>query len=268
MEGCRFHCRTYRLYNAHVQDIHHCHDCALYCKDKQQHACKSPNQHGGHVDASSSIDLSVFKEHSRAHLGTMRTFIHYIEERQTDIIKVFTLLRDPIIKLLSELLKVYVSLRLSIQIVVLMQRDELNDSNIEHVERWAYFKTTRLRDLYSDGEIPAILTSCIDELEQKKNEFVEGSSNWYVKAIDSVEIKAGELQLFKTAKANGWLKMPFLKKGLVNFKNTDNRCFMYCICAGLHWEDLVGSVQRHKLSYHKTWEQFFHLYDFSDVEKE
>jgi len=265
MDGCRFHCRTYRLYNAHVQDIHHCHQCLLYCKDRQQHHCPNPDQSGGRVEA--PIDLSVFKEHSRAHLGTMRSYIHYLEDQQTDIIKVFSNLNDSITKLLSQLLKIYVSLRLSVQVVIVMQRDNLEDGRIDHVERLAYFKTTKRRDLYGEGEIPMTLTSCVDELEQKKNEFIEGSSNWYVKAIESVEIKAGELQLFRTAKANGFLKMPFHKKGVVNFKNTDKRCFMYCICAGLHWGDLLPSFGRHKLKNPKIWEQFFDLYDFSDVDK-
>jgi len=55
--------------------------------------------------------------------------------------------------------------------------------------------------------------------------------------------------------------MPFGRKGVVNFKNSDNKCFMYCVSAGLHWEEIPEKERRNS----RVWKKYFEKHDFSDV---
>ena len=142
-----------------------------------------------------------------------------------------------------------------------------NDGTEEEIERTAFFTNTVPRQLLSAEGIQEVVTSIIDEINNKVTEYISLGSGYRVKNIVSMEIKTFEFQPFHNARANGYLKLPFRAQGVVNF-STERNCFKYSVVAGLHWEDVKGTVTQRKLRSLCTWEKFFPLYDFTDAEKD
>ena len=81
-----------------MDQIHFCEQCAVYFAQRKAHVCT--NQVGG-APSGPDIDTSVFQEFQRAHRGTMRSYIHYPEDDETDLLKKFTELNEPMVKLIK-----------------------------------------------------------------------------------------------------------------------------------------------------------------------
>jgi len=143
IDGCPYHCRTYKLFSAHVEEVHFCSDCGLYCTNNSLHQCKTKNLRGGHVDSKAKFNPGKFKEYSRAHLGTIRSFLYKVEKDEKDIGLVFTNIETEIQSLLSQLLEVHTSLFVDFKVAVLMQRDVIEGDQLEHVTTQTFFKSDK-----------------------------------------------------------------------------------------------------------------------------
>ena len=264
MSGCPFLTRMYRLYNSHVEEIHLCQACESYCTNRQSHQCQG--QTGG-AESAQLIDTSIFREYQRAHRGALRSYIHELQSSENDVSTVFTNLNPAMVTLLTELLQHFGNLKVIIKIVCIMARQVFDSQGEEDlVEQIAYFSNSVPKALYSSNEIPDVLFSIADEVVEKIAEFISKGSGYSVRKILSVEVRAMDFQLFRDLRGNGYIKMPLKRRGFVSFR-TDN-CFKYCIAAGLNWDLMEGKLTPKQLRHHVTWEQFFDLYDFTDVERD
>ena len=263
MDGCPFFTRLYRLYNSHVEEIHLCQNCNTFCADRMNHQCQQGGQVGG-APAEHPIDTSTFKEHQRAHRGSLRSYIHELQETDNDLTMVLNSLQPAMVRLLTELLHNYGNLKVIIKVSCIMAKQVFDSQGEEDmIEQIAYFANSIPKSLFNSSEISDILLSIADEIGEKIADFISKGSGYAVRQIRSLEVKVMDFQLFRDLRGNGPRKMPFRRQGCVSF-NTDN-CFKYCIAAGLNWDQMQPHLTPKQLRHHVTWEQFFHLYDFSDA---
>jgi len=262
MQECPFYTTKHVLHRQHVETVHQCEQCAVYCVVLKNHNCAQQNQQGGHIDAHVNVDLSVFKELTRSHRGAVVVYIYEVEDQhQKDIQMVFNEVDEALQRLLSQVLESRSGAVVKLKITALMKNDSLEEESGDEVTELAYFYS-ELHPIVTKEGLKAVIFSCASEIIEKKNDFVEHGSGWSLKQIQSLEVKIGETQLFPNVRANGHLKMPFLRRGIVNFKNPDNKCFMYCVTAGLHWEEVHEKAR----GSYNTWKKFFDQHDFSDVD--
>ena len=264
---CPFFCRQYHLYHAHLQENHQCQHCGLYCERLRSHVCKKA-QTGGSRPDNVVVDTSVFSEHMRAHRGAVRSYIHYYEPTLTDIPEAFVNVNEASVRLISQLLQIFGNLKLIIKVVIVFARRVFDsDGSVDEIEQIAYFTNTTPISIYSVDDIEAAVARISDEINEKKNDFVSKGSGYRVKKVISLEIKALELVPFgSSVEGSSYLPMPFkiTKKGYWNFRT--NNCFKFSVTAGLHWKSLENSCSYDKLRWPKTYEQFFHLYNWDGVE--
>ena len=223
------------------------------------HECEHSGLRGGHVDNGRSIDTGVFTEYSRAHKGTLISYIYQVDPPTKFIHEVFEQMELSVKNILTQLFDIYESIYMYTAAKVTMERDD--DAEQRPVEAEVYFRSDDHK-LLNTSEIEKTILECADELSDKINEFVFRGSGWRVKSIDHVEMKVADLKYFSSARAGGYLQMPLLRRGFVNFKNMDTKCFHYCIVAALHWNELEPNKRRN----HNNWKPYLPLYDFSDLE--
>ena len=132
------------------------------------------------------------------------------------------------------------------------QRTFESDGTTEELERTTYFTTLAMKTVHMEEEIDANVKESADDIDEQVKEYIEQGSGYYVKKIVSIEVKVFELQPFRSAKVNGYIKMPFKKSGAINYTNKDSKCFMYCVSAGLNWKELEGKVSKNHLYRYQT----------------
>ena len=148
---CVFFCRQYNLYNGHLQEIHQCANCGLYCPKLSAHECKKSQTGGSNQDA---VDTSVFSELSRAHRGAVRSYIHNFDKTLVEVPQAFSSLMEPSVRLVSQLLKIFGNLKLILKLTVLFSRRVFNsDGSVDEIEQVAYLTNTVPVSIYAESEI-------------------------------------------------------------------------------------------------------------------
>ena len=256
MSDCIFFCRTHVSYDAHIENIHMCEDCSLYCSDLERHLCKKPNQRGGHIDRgqTSRIDTSVFKELTRSHMGAMVTYQYLPDKIFQDIETIFTFVEEPLEKLLEKCLEVYTSLTCRIRLSMVLENDQYD--KIEPV-----YRSSEFHNIEYPQQIQSILYESADEIIEKLNRFNEHGSQWSLREIEAMDVIIGSLKLYPTAHGRGYLKMPFQskKQGYLNIRETGDECFKFAIVAS-QFHDQIESKRKTYPNFYKYYFQFF---DFS-----
>ncbi|CAG7818045.1 unnamed protein product, partial [Allacma fusca] len=153
--NCPFYCRNKIPYDRHIRAEHFCPVCELYCISIGIHVCNRHHHHdsvnhqvgdgGGAVadaenvvSASNSaaveasavttapdrttterLDLSIFREFSRSHHGSIISYVHRFTAEDIVLIDdVFSTLFEPLKKLLEQLIRIRGSLRISLKLGV------------------------------------------------------------------------------------------------------------------------------------------------------
>ena len=88
------------------------------------------------------------------------------------------------------------------------QRKFDGDGTYEEVETTSYFNSFGMKTAYIPEEIEAQVMACANEIDEQVIEYVEHGSGYYIKEIVSIEIKTFELQPFRSARVNGYIKTP------------------------------------------------------------
>lgn len=116
------------------------------------------------------------------------------------------------------------------QLVVDLQYEKVE--NNESVET-NFYVVTKFTGFYagSKSEFGEILNIQIKDCVKKADEFQRHSSGWVFKSIQSVVIKIAK---YNAIRASSYIETPSdiaRKKAIVNIKNVDQMCFLYCILA-------------------------------------
>jgi len=180
----------------------------------------------------------------------------------TDLLaKFFELVEQPFIKLGKQVLTIFKNCHIKILINLTMIKDEVfDDGKIERIEKEFNPASKFGLNLHASG-IKNYYYNSVEEISEYISNFNEGGSGWVVKSIDSIDVIIGKYIEFTSARPKGYLKMPIKnRKGFINPRNTDDRCFHYCVVMHKHHE----KFKHHKQNV-KQYDEFFNDFDFNDV---
>lgn len=108
------------------------------------------------------------------------------------------------------------------------------------------------------GEIEGKVDEAVQQLTEKVEKYVSAGSGWEVENVQKTFINVHRFQL--TRGSSYFPMTPHLKRKVLNVKNHDNRCFLYCLVAALHGDEL-DLKHPDRL---KQFERFFAVYPFDD----
>ena len=120
-------------------------------------------------------------------------------------------------------------------LICLMERISVKTSRgVEEVEQSkAYFNSKTYRNLEStDPE--KLVRKCFGKILGDIMEYNSNGSGWYFKEVVELEITTTE---FNPTKGSSYIPLPDWitnKKAIVNIKNKDEKCFLWCILRYLH----------------------------------
>ena len=106
------------------------------------------------------------------------------------------------------------------------------------------------------------MQSAGDSLITRAHHFLQQGSNW---RILSVNFQYIDILLYKPLEASSYIELPpelqHSRKGLVNIKNEDQKCFVYCLLYHLHQDKIIKDPER--VSKYKQYEN---TVDFSNID--
>ena len=121
------------------------------------------------------------------------------------------------------------------------------DKGVEELEEFkAYFGSNTHENLESTNT-KKLVKKIFFEILDKVEEFTANGSGWYFKEVVKLEIKSVK---FNPTKGSSYIDLPKRikdKKAIINVKNKDGKCFLWCILRYLHPKERDEET-RHKIS--------------------
>ena len=154
---------------------------------------------------------------------------------------------------LIDFLNNHKGIKFRLVLVCILEKQEYNKkdgiSNI--ITTKAYFNSETLKNLrFSDPE--NLLERCFESIHAKIDNYTKDGSEWYLKEIVQLEIHTTE---HKPLKGSSYIDLPKWikdKKAIINIKNKDNKCFLWCILRYLHPKERdaewIGDLKKYENS--------------------
>ena len=115
----------------------------------------------------------------------------------------------------------------------------------------AYFSSETLENLRAD-EAMKLVEDSFKSIETKIQNYAEDGSAWQFKEVEQLEIHTTE---HNPTKGSSYIDLPKWikdKKAIINIKNKDNKCFLWCILRYLHPKerdaDWIGDLKKYENS--------------------
>ena len=118
-------------------------------------------------------------------------------------------------------------------LVCLMEKKEGNDRISIAVQDKAYFHSDTYINLEST-DVKEILAAVIYKILEKIGDYQQNGSGWYFKEVVHLEIHTVD---YKPMGGSSYIPLPdwiMRKKAIVNIRNTDEQCFLWCVLRYLH----------------------------------
>ena len=112
--------------------------------------------------------------------------------------------------------------------------NKIGISSIETAK--SYFSSETLENLRAD-EAMKLVEESFKSIEEKVQNFAEEGSSWQFKEVEQLEIHTTE---FNPLKGSSYIDLPKWikdKGAIINIKNKDDKCFLWCILRYLHPRD-------------------------------
>ena len=129
-----------------------------------------------------------------------------------------------------------IKLRLILVCIMEKQTIQKNIGVVGLEEGKAYFSSETLNNLKSD-DVDVLLKRIIDGIDNNIESYQAVGSGWYFKEVEKLEIHTVE---FNPTKGSSYIPLPDWisnKKAIVNIKNKDEKCFLWCILRYLNPEE-------------------------------
>ena len=141
-------------------------------------------------------------------------------------------------RLLEEFFTYHRNIKFSMVLVCLMEQQILNKERgvIGLNEDKAYFRTGVYKNLEST-DVEKLIRRCFKKIVQEIGTYQKNGSGWYFKEVVQLEIHTVE---FNPIKGSSYIPLPDWisnKKAIVNIKNKDEKCFLWCILRYLYPRD-------------------------------
>ena len=253
-----------------MEVCHQCEDCATYVNNLMLHNCPSPGQRGGNIGAGMPLDLTEFAEASRSQRGAVALYRYREEFNTPEVEEAFSQAQDPATRLLTQLYEIHSSMKVEIILGVLMERKQVDDDGNDYYQQEVMYFVSK-HEMHTLFDIELMLLSSASEIFIKLEEFLENSSQWYVKGIKTFELKVGELRLFQNARPKGFIEFPLKgRRGYLNLRTKEPICFQLSVCASLFWDEQrlcneKSGVSRGNLQRVGTWKKYMTKFDWTDI---
>ena len=136
--------------------------------------------------------------------------------------------------LLSYFFKKNKNVKVNLVLVCDMEQQLTNKDGIyAFKEDEAYFRSDEKRVLKSTN-IERLINKSVKKITEDLDKYQQNGSGWYFKSVKELQLNVVE---YKPYKGSSYIKLPDWiknKKAIINMKNKDERCFIWCILRYLH----------------------------------
>ena len=127
------------------------------------------------------------------------------------------------------------NIKFSMILVCLMEQQVLSkDKGVVGLnEDKAYFNSGTHKNLEST-DVDKLIRRCVNKIIEELETYQKNGSGWYFKEVVQLEIHTVE---YNPSKGSSYIPLPDWisnKKAIVNIKNKDEKCFLWCILRYLH----------------------------------
>ena len=138
---------------------------------------------------------------------------------------------------LINLVKEHRNVKLNMVLICIMERIKVRtEKGIQELEEYkAHFRSKTYKNYVTSNE-EEIVTKCINKIINDIEEFTSNGSGWWFKEVLELHVNTIE---FNPTKGTSYIDLPSWiknKKAIVNIKNKDDKCFLWCILRYLHQE--------------------------------
>ena len=145
---------------------------------------------------------------------------------------------ERIYKNLKDFFTYHRNIKFKMVLVCIMEKQNISQREgvIGIEEDKTYFNTATHINIKST-DVDKLIQICIDAIDAKIEAYQEAGSAWYFKEVDKLEIHTVE---YNPTKGSSYIPLPDWisnKKAIVNIKNKDEKCFLWCILRYLHPRD-------------------------------
>ena len=153
---------------------------------------------------------------------------------------------------LIDFLNNHKNIKFRLVLVCILEKQIYDKSGIYSIEtNKAYFNSETLENLRLDDPEKFVKT-CIESIFAKFESYTKDGSEWYLKEILQLEIHTTE---HKPTKGSSYIDLPKWikdKKAIINIKNKDSKCFLWCILRYLHPKERdaewIGDLKKYENS--------------------
>ena len=137
-------------------------------------------------------------------------------------------------------------------LVCILEKQEYDKNGIINIQTdKAYFNSETLENLrFNDSE--KLVETCFQSILAKIESYTKDGSEWYLKEIVQLEIHTTE---HNPTKGSSYIDLPKWikdKKAIINIKNKDDKCFLWCILRYLHPKERdaewIGDLKKYENS--------------------
>ena len=153
---------------------------------------------------------------------------------------------------LIEFLNNHKNIKFRLVLVCILEKQIYDKNGISSIETTkAYFNSETLKNLRFD-EPEKLLETCFNTIDARIASYTKDGSEWYVKEIVQLEIHTTE---HNPTKGSSYIDLPKWikdKKAIINIKNKDDKCFLWCILRYLHPKERdaewIGDLKKYENS--------------------
>ena len=134
---------------------------------------------------------------------------------------------------LKDFLRNHRNIKVRFVLVCLMEKMDGNQKLSITVQDKAYFHSDTHINLEST-DVKEILAKVIHNILEKISIYQQNGSGWYFKEVLHLEIHT---VVYKPMRGSSYIPLPdwiMRKKSIVNIRNTDEKCFLWCVLRHIH----------------------------------
>ena len=138
-------------------------------------------------------------------------------------------------KTLKEFFTYHRNIKFKMILVCIMEKQTVQQNvGVVGLEEGKSYFTSGTYNNIKSTDLDKLIKICIDGIEGGIENYQETGSAWYFKEVEKLEIHTVE---YNPIKGSSYIPLPDWisnKKAIVNIKNKDEKCFLWCILRYLH----------------------------------
>ena len=128
--------------------------------------------------------------------------------------------------------------------------------NINDQDESAFYLSSSTELIYNTNEIDDYLNGALESLKENYSNVV--NSGYLLSNVEYFDITVSYVS---SMFGSSYIKLPFRSRCLINIKNEDNKCFLWCILAKIHYDEI--KEHRSRVSKYKNFEDEINMKNIS-----